>query len=479
MEKHFARTAYTLAAGAIGTVVVVAFVPMFFAHPLADDLAIWRQSASDGWLAMARFCYLNWTGRWASMALGAGVLPHLAGHRYGVALAVLAAVQLLACFALQRLVLGRSISLPAAAGLAVGLFALHWSSMPAAGETVYWFTGGIHYQLSLSLATLLIWLAACTRPAAPLLRWGLIAGLSLLTLLVTGMHELVALMLVMILALAAVISFRIRSEKLPLWCWLLAIAVLGLFVTGLAPGNAARGTQFANAHDPFKTAAHTLKFFLRDVPTWIADPKLLCASLFLFLSPWFARLRPDWLSWPGISWNKIVPAAGLAFVALGVAAPAFATACSPPGRLENLLHFVFLVTWFVTLLLGTRWPENWILRRESPVRFLQMAALASLGLALLTTGNTSLALRDFDKRIGRWHAAMLAREQLAESAAAGSHLVLPEQPPLPALFFDNDLGQDPGDWRNQLFAQFYGLASVRLETQLDRQAAKNGNVPLR
>lgn len=473
MPKHLPWAAGALLVCAVATVLVAAFVPMYFAHPLADDLARWHEGARDGWFSVMRHNYLDWSGRWAATGMEGAVLPRLAGHRYGIALAVLAMVQLAACYAFVRLVLDACLTRWTSAGLAACFFALYWSGMPAPGETVYWVSGGIEYQLSISLATIVLWLAA----AAPNRRWihGLcVAGICLVVLFLTGLHELTALMLVVVLAIAAGVSYRRRDGRLVDWCCLLAVAVVGLLINGLAPGNAARASVFANAHSIPKTLGLTAKFMLRDVPIWVADPRLLSASLYLFLSPWFARLRPAWLRWEGIDWRRIIPAVGLLFLILGAAIPAFATNCSPPGRAENLLYFVFLTTWFATLLAGTRWPENWILRREPPAPLLQTAALGILGLALACSGNTNRALRDFDKSIARWHRAMQLREELAATAARGADLVVPDMPPLPSVFFANDICHDPGEWQNQLFATRYGLSSVRLESELEasqRQAA--------
>lgn len=467
MHKHLLWAAGALVACAVATVLVAAFVPMYFAHPLADDLARWHEGARDGWFSVMRHNYLDWSGRWAATGLEGAVLPYLAGHRYGLALAVLAVIQLAACYAFVRLMLGECLTRRISLGLATCFFALYWSGMPAPGETVYWISGGIEYQLSISLATIVLWLAAAM-PDSGLVRGLCVASICLVILFLTGLHELTALMLAVALAIAASVSYRRRDGRLGTWCCWLAVATAGLFVNGLAPGNAARASVFVNAHSIPKTLGLTAKFMLRDVSIWIADPRLLSASLFLFLSPWFARLRPAWLGWAGIDWRRILPGVGALFLILGAAIPAFATNCSPPGRAENLLYFVFLTTWFATLLACTRWPENWILRGEPPAPLLQAAALGILGLSLACTGNTSSALRDFDKRIVRWHQAMQLREELAATAARGVDLVVPAMPPLPAVFFDNDISRDPGEWQNQLFANFYGLSTVRLETELDR-----------
>jgi hypothetical protein len=45
---------------------------------------------------------------------------------------------------------------------------------------------------------------------------------------------------------------------------------------------------------------------------------------------------------------------------------------------------------------------------------------------------------------------------------------VPEPPPLPATFFNNDICRDATEWQNQLYATFYGLSSVRIETERDR-----------
>jgi hypothetical protein len=54
------------------------------------------------------------------------------------------------------------------------------------------------------------------------------------------------------------------------------------------------------------------------------------------------------------------------------------------------------------------------------------------------------------------------------TTAAGEDLVVPQTPPTPNIFFDNDITQDHGLWQNQAVAKCYGLSSVRVESDLER-----------
>jgi hypothetical protein len=128
---------------------------------------------------------------------------------------------------------------------------------------------------------------------------------------------------------------------------------------------------------------------------------------------------------------------------------------------------VFLFGWFGTLLVWTRWSDNWITRREPPVAFLQTVAAFVLGVALLGVGNTNVALRDFDQRVIPWHLAMQHREAML-TAAESEDLVVPQTPPTPNIFFDADISQHQSLWQNQAVAKCYGLSSVRIESDLER-----------
>lgn len=456
---------------AVGLVMVLAFGLMPYAHPLGDDFEFRHFGMTLGSWGTAYHHYFSWSGRWATRVVECGLLPHLVGYRYGAALTVLSLVEVLASFAAVRLVFQRSVGTATQWGLAGCLWALHWASMPAPAQTTYWFTGAVENQLSLSLAMLCVASAGVSQPRGRWLVGVWLLALSLLIVAVTGLHEVTGIQLAIVLGVATGISFHTGSPKRFLWLLLLTVCLLGVAAAVLAPGNAARATAYAasNSRSVIRTLGLTAKFLARDVLAWMVDPRLICASLCLILSPRFTRLRIAWMEQAAIRWNYLVPALTLALIALGAAAVAFGTGQSPPERTENLLHMVFLLGWFCTLLLWSRCPEYTLAHRSPLERFLPVSSLALLAVGLLASGNANIALRDLDKRILPWHAAMLERDELMKCVPQGTDLVLPQTPPMPAIFFQCDLAPH-NSWQNNLFARCYGLASARVESEGERAA---------
>lgn len=460
---------------AIGVELVAAFALMFFAHPMADDFVRYHDGVTRGWWGVVQDNYLHWCGRWTSMGLEALVMPYaLDGPMYAACLAVLGAAQLAAFYAFVHLLLADAVTAGRRIGLAFCVWAIHWAGTPMPGETTYWLTGGVENQLSLSLAVILICLVVRTRPRTVVHKGLWLAVWSVAALLITGMHELVGVMLTVALAIGSFVSYRLHSPNRHAWWTLLAVAALGVLIVGAAPGNLVRSGYFENSRQMARTLGLTARFLCRDVPVWAADPKLAGASLFLILSPWFAGLSPGWVRWPSIPWRVLIPGATLGCLAVAAAATAWGTGSSPPGRSQDPMHVLFVLGWFGTLLACTRWQDNWITRREPPATGLQYAGLFVLGVALLGIGNTNLALRDFDKRVLPWHRAMQEREMLLRGATLTSEVVVRRVPRMPTSFFDNDITEDASAWQNHALARRYGVSSVRLESPAEDWLRRTG-----
>ena len=163
------------------------------------------------------------------------------------------------------------------------------------------------------------------------------------------MHELVGVMLAAALAIGSFVSHQWRTANRWVWLTLLGVASAGLLITVAAPGNLVRAGHFDHSQQLGKSIGLTARFVFRDVPVWVADPKLVGASLFLFLSPWFAGLSPGWLKRPHIPWHFLIPGTTLLCLTAGAAATAWGTGSSPPGRAQEPMHALLLLGWFGTL----------------------------------------------------------------------------------------------------------------------------------
>ena len=114
-------------------------------------------------------------------------------------------------------------------------------------------------------------------------------GLAILAFLITGMHELWALSLMIILGAGVIISYLYAGRSKKAWMIVFLMASLGLATTTLAPGNSERTAEERKMRE--KYAHFTFPTNLNDrinvsgkiifnelkcnLPEWLLDVKLL------------------------------------------------------------------------------------------------------------------------------------------------------------------------------------------------------------
>jgi uncharacterized protein DUF6056 len=164
---------------------------------------------------------------------------------------------------------------------------------PEPGETVYWVTGAIEYQLPASLAILLL-ATVCSSTSFPLRPSRALPralALGLLAFTITGFTELLALILLGVLFTGIVLILLERPPNLGIWLILLVFVALGTAVSVLAPGNAERAAfDFPHGRSVSQGIVALAKLLMR-VLRWI-DLKLVAASVLLALT-FGPQLRPS------------------------------------------------------------------------------------------------------------------------------------------------------------------------------------------
>ena len=150
----FSRTAKIIMLIAALTAVSLAGVFLVLAHPHADDFC--RGAVPYGQeFAYIQEAYFGYGGRWAGTGL-AVILSHLdPTHYYALLLAVLNLCHVVAVYVFLRSVFRDY--LPCRSLLVAGfLLLMMWAGLPAVDDTVYWLSGIIDYQLSISFVLLLL-----------------------------------------------------------------------------------------------------------------------------------------------------------------------------------------------------------------------------------------------------------------------------------------------------------------------------------
>ncbi len=460
-------TAAISAASALAVIGTLSWTFMFIAQPMADDFAVAVSTRELGAFGYAYDFYFRQSGRLAGHALAGILLGYVELTRvYPWVLVTLALVSLAGWFALLRAVLGASVSRRTAFAWAVLVQVLAFATRTAPGESLYWVTGAVMYQLCVALSFLLVARLSARGTRAP--RSLEVVLLLATTLLVTSLHELAGAMLAVVLAVGAWLTRRLAVPGRGLWVACLAACVVGTLVTVAAPGTRARAEQFEHAWSVGWTLRHFPVDLWDTVLAWSTDPKLLAATVVLFLSPGFRRPRPLWI-------DARVPWRATAALSLGVALPsAFAAARWATGeaavsRVVDLCQQVFLVGWLFVLFVSTRGERG--LPRSELVRCVgRTLALGTLAAALLLHGNGRFALGDFvHDRPNRWKSSMEARYATLRNARVNRTLdvVVPRPPWTPRLLVRMDITEDPTHWHNAAVAQYFGLRSVALKPKLD------------
>jgi hypothetical protein len=388
-----------------------------YAHPVADDFCYAAKSRGMGLWDWSLSEWLNWNGRYASNLLMArGPLtwsPHfLPGYR-AVPIILLCLTVAAFWFLLRRITRGTFTTLEYAVA-AFAFTVLYLDLMPDLGEGYYWYTGAATYQWGSIL--LLVHLALLS--GRPLKGWrgaGVAVLNILLAVIIVGMDEIH--MLIMLGLHLGMAMWRLRrSSRAGAWPLMTLAVIGGAVLMYLAPGNAVRGTMFADTHRLLPSIGMSALQTVRFIGWWIISPALLAMSaLYVPMHrhlvgrmPFLHRTSP-WLA-----------AALPVLLVMACSFPAYwSTGILGQHRTENVGCLFFIPLWFLNLAL---WMERRPLRRlvdlyMAPTMIAVAAALTLL--ALDFTRNGLAATIDLHSgSAANYDRVMLGREAEVRNAAA-------------------------------------------------------------
>jgi hypothetical protein len=458
-SKIIATVAYLIVAG-----VICGF--FFFAQPLADDFC--RASVAHG----EEYKYLQgmynaYSGRWAGAGSEIMVLSRFDPTRYYYELIFF--IWLLHVGAVLFLVyalFGHKLSRRLILVMTASLVILMWTGMPLPGETVYWFTGSIEYQLNISLSLVLF--AVLIRKRLEVgLQWRVllqIIGLSLFAIFITGMHELFGLILCLCLMVGTAIAYCINHPNRRAWAVVLVAATAGLVFVVVAPGNFIRLENHPRSEDVIVTL-NLMKMYAKDtVSKWLLDPKLLSATLLFVIHPQISAFRPKWLTRQQIPWKWVILGAWLICIAAGFVFPSWSLGEAMPHRVANGVYTIFVLGWFATVFVFTRWPIEKPYFSTTKFRSIASGTLIVFALSIVLTGTIPVALSDLRHNAVPWHDALLQRyNRIWEGVYNGRvEIRIPRAPKAPRIFPDWDVSTEIQFWRNKCYANFFGVKYIGL-----------------
>ncbi|MFZ2030342.1 MAG: DUF6056 family protein [Vitreimonas sp.] len=472
------RTARALTAAllaALGAVTLMMLAYAYYAAPNADDFcrAALSGDMSQIW-AHVQHNYADWSGRWVVHAFYFAVFPHLpiSTHVYGALVATSALIWFAVCYLATRILFRDLMSWREKALLAFVLAAVLWSGEPGLGETWTWLTGLCEYEAPFLFLMLCLSALTSSWVAKPGIASKLFAAVtaSLFAILVTGINELVGVLLVGLIVVGGVLALlRKRLDVAAVLAVTLLVTLVGLAINVSAPGTAVRaGEDFPHAHDLFYALRLTLLEPGYAPLQWLTDPRLMLMALVLLSAPAFLKLRPAWAEWrlPLRGALALMVVAALVITLVGANAALllvnYAQGIPTPGRILNIVFAFFIVGCFVTLAAAAPLFRS---QAESPVlRMLSIAAGIALPLALITSPNFLTAAADLKLAAGQWRPAVDSRD-VAIRAQPGRDVAVAAIPQHPRLYFWNDLSPDPAGWRNVCMSNYYRVHSLRAAQQ--------------
>ncbi|MBN2470054.1 MAG: hypothetical protein JXN59_04945 [Anaerolineae bacterium] len=443
--------AFRLAVGTLLIPLIIYAAGAIHIRYMADDYCTIADAREFGVLGNVAHVYQSWAGSFSTIGImSAAALIGPAAEPL-ILLGALVAWWLLLADLFGRAARWRGLShAPWLGAAAASIFCLTTiSGAPHVYQSVYWMNGRTAYFLPLVLITLVAWLLVQAQ-ARDRVRPALLLLIGGLAFVLGGFAISYSLATVCLLGLAFVIWRGERPVNRYL-AFALGMAVIGLAVFMLAPGNSARQSQFPPPDLLFTIGATLTSPAWPGMMSFYMSPFAALAALLFPLG--VARYHDTGtLAHPARA-MLLIP--GVLAVLVGVCyAPAFyAMSASLPGRVWILPQFMTLaglMLWGYVVGLATR--KNGLRPLPGWVR-----AGAWLLLAAVLISTTLHAL-EVNRELGRYAAAWDARDRQLRAV---------EDPTEPVrvvafgyIFRLEDVLLDGNGWVDDCIAEYYGLDSI-------------------
>jgi hypothetical protein len=467
LQKNIEPARGLLSCGAVCGALLLPYVALAaFAHPIADDFTYAFDTQRDGFWAAYRAQYVSWNGRFASNVFelaGPMVWGSVASYR-AVAVAMLMGTAL-AAYCLVRALTRGAWSRPQGLGAAVALSAVFVTIVPSLGETIYWYTSTVTYQLS---AILFAIHAAMTIDALAgdvgVSSRARLAAAFVLVPVVVGMNEVAMAMIVLFLAsVLAIAAIEGRRRVTMVAGAMLAVALASSLAVWLAPGNAVRAAMYPVRHDLFRSLALTVLQTIRFGAAWTTSGPLVLASLlYLPLAAEVAERVPVFRAVSPLGATAMAAGAVLT-IPIATFPVYWSTGLLGQHRTPSIACFVFVLLWFATLtaLVATgRLPTATRFTGDPRVR---AAVFVLFATSLACTGNASIVVVD----VAHGRPPAFAREMAARNAALRACARTPQAPCFvarlsarPDSFYVVDVVEDPDSWINNAYRYYFHTGAV-------------------
>lgn len=445
------------------------FYLSFYIYPAADDYNYAFLTISKDWNKEYFNQYNTWNGRYASNILV--LLNPIAFHNlifYRFIPLILIFFTFLSVYFFIDSVYRKQFENIVKVNIALTLTLFFLYVMPNIAEGIYWYTGAVTYQISVTL--LIIYSALIFRYLTRRYIIGKAFHFILNTIviiLVIGFNEIVMLILLLyhfVLMLFAFFKYEKNKSISVYWFIIVLIASLIIF---LAPGNEVRASYFENNHQFFNSVLYSLLQTIRFLSDWISNlPFIIFSLITLYL---FKKGNVEFFKVVSYSdilvWGLSIPL--IIFICIF---PAYwGTGILGQHRTVNVACLLFIMLWLVNLNL---WMVYY---KELPFfnnidKILKDKTIIILFLILLitmaVTKNGYNAFTDiYDGKARKYSKEMTERIEKMKGAKSKSIESIGVDPLKykPATIFVIDITADSDHWINKGYASYYTMKSIWLE----------------
>ena len=434
-----------------------------YARPSADDYNFFEAVSDSGFIEVQKLYYCQWTGRVFNTFLLSLAASLDAGSFYGLLSPVTVLLSVMALyFCLGALVPGGSVRDKMVFVLL--LQAAMLSVLPALNETLYWLSGMPYtWAAVVALFALALAVKALRQNEIGPAFW----SCSVLLFLNGTLLEPISVMQILLASLAVLyFSYLGEAVKARRAVFFFFAALLAFLVMLVAPGTAIRMGKIAIiAFLPrfFRTLGIAVVFGFFTVVKFFMNPIMYVFLLFL---PSITRNVPSFDE--GVArrlraWHIGLITALTALLMQAIAG--WGTGAGLPGRAESLTLWLMGTAWFLLWSFGYRQKKT--LERIRTLSLFRWRWVL-LGLCLLLSPNFVALIEDL-RIVSVYRAELELREELLtrQREIGRMDTVVPLLTARPKLLFFTDLRPWPSDWRNQSYAKYHGVETVRaLPSQL-------------
>ena len=458
--------------GAVCISILLLFVLLSqYSHPAADDFCMARGVKQDGLVGHLWNHYFEWSGRYSGNALYA-LYPELFGLFEGyhlIPIILIVSLGIAVVFLITTMVHAKRVLLLATIA-SMAFISVYMLGMSRIASGFYWMAGAFTYQtgniLFLLLIALLIRLYDQQSMSLP---YGKTLSLLIpVSFIAVGLNETIMLATMGVLVLASSLVYRSGKIKLKPWLILLAIASIGFCIVYFAPGNTVRSSHFPLRNDVLHAISGSWNYGLQLLKSWVSEPVFISS---IFLVPFFVtRLYSETDREFYVTFKQLIFLLLLMLLVPFIFSfPSWwAIGVGSPPRTVNTIYFLFLLSTYAAIAALTLYiVQNRMgskLGESSAASGIIISAASLIFIYFLfendrfavVVGDFKLNARTYDQYLNERY--QIIKESLDKKMLA---VTVPRyEYNYPHVIYFDDITDNPEDWRNTCYADYFGLESI-------------------